>query len=260
MPLITEKIPESWDELEKLVTEILNECGMQAQRQVTLTLPRGSVNVDVLAEETIDGIVHRTICECKNWRSNIPREVVHAFRTVMQETGAHRGYVISRVGFQTGAIDAAKATNIELVTFPEFQNIYFDKWINKKIWAIEKEIGSFNTYYEPIGPPGYGKLKDDQERAAYNAVFDKYAFAGLMLLPFSPYMHMMGPYPFPALPFDVSEIEGRGLIVPDDIKAARTYREFFQLLAEYAAKGLKELRAVNPITRDKPPETVERDD
>jgi hypothetical protein len=178
----------------------------------------------------------------------------------MEETGAHRGYIISRVGFQAGAIEAAKATNIDLVTFAEFQNIYFNKWISKRIWAIENEIGNFNTYYESLGPPVYGQLKDDNERAAYDAVWDKYAFAGLMLQPFSPYMRMVSAYPFPPLPFDVSDLEKRGIAVPDDIKAAAGYREFFEILTGYARNGLKELRAVNPVMRDKPPEAVERDD
>ena len=133
MALITERVPERWEQLEELVTAILHECGMMARRKVSLALPRGSVDVDVLAEETSDRIVQRIICECKNWRTNIPREVVQAFRTVMQETGAHRGYIISKVGFQPGAVEAARATNIELVTFIEFQNIYFDKWINNRI-------------------------------------------------------------------------------------------------------------------------------
>jgi hypothetical protein len=42
MPLITEKMPDAWDQLEELVTAILNECGMKAQRQISLQLPRGS--------------------------------------------------------------------------------------------------------------------------------------------------------------------------------------------------------------------------
>jgi hypothetical protein len=92
---------------------------------VSLTLPRGSVDVDVLAEESHDGLVYRIICECKNWRVNIPKEVVHAFRTVVQEAGANRCYVISRVGFQHGAGEAAKSTNIELVTFAEFRTYIF---------------------------------------------------------------------------------------------------------------------------------------
>lgn len=60
MPLITALEPESWEQLEELVAAILTESGMLARRQVTLDLPRGNVDVDVFAEETVDGIVHRT--------------------------------------------------------------------------------------------------------------------------------------------------------------------------------------------------------
>ena len=182
MPLITSAIPESWEELEDLVTAILNECGMAARRQVNLKLPRGTVDVDVYAEETVDGIAHRIVCECKNWKTNIPKEVVHAFRTVMQETGANRGYIISRMGFQSGAIEVVKATNINLVTFTEFQERYFDKWYRHRCRAIEDAVGDFNTYYEPLGPPGYNRLENDEERAAYDVVWGRYLFAGLRVL------------------------------------------------------------------------------
>jgi hypothetical protein len=260
MPLITSKIPDTWEDLEEIVTAILKECGMCARRNATLALPRGTVDVDVLAEENVGGIVYQTICECKNWRTNVPKEVVHAFRTVMQETGAHRGYVISREGFQSGAGQAAKATNIELVTFAQFQEIYFDKWINARIWALEKEADRFNTYYEPIGQPGYGLLKDAQERAAYDEVWNKYEFAGLMLHPFWPYLRLVRPYPYSPLPFDVSDLERRGISVPADITTATAYREFFEMLARYVKAGLRELRAVNPITRGTPADSIERED
>jgi Restriction endonuclease len=250
MRLITAHNPNDWEQLEELVTSILDQCGMSARRQVSLVLPRGSVDVDVLAEESVDGIVHCTVCECKDWKTNIPKEVVHAFRTVMHESGAHRGYIISRVGFQSGAIEAAKATNIELVTFAQFQDIYFDKWINRRIRAIEDELGNFNTYYEPLGKPGYSQLTTEEERAAYDAVWHKYLFAGMLMIPFSPYMRMVSDQPFPQLPFDVSKLEKQGIVVPNDIKAATAYREFFELLTKYARAGLQELRAVNPITRE----------
>jgi hypothetical protein len=184
----------------------------------------------------------------------------------MEETGAHRGYIISRIGFQAGAIEAARATNIELVTFGQFQEAYFSKWISKRLWAIEDEIGNFNTYYEPLGPPGYSALKNDQERVAYDAVWDKYMFAGYILMPFSPYMRLVGDlrggsnYSPPKLPLDVSDLEKRGIVVPKDVKEAKGYRELFETLVRYAKQGLNELRAVNPITRGKRSEEIERDD
>lgn len=251
MPLITARVPESWEQLEELVAAILTECGMQAKRQVTLNLPRGNVDVDVFSEERVDGIVHRTICECKFWKANVPKEIVHAFRTVMQETGANRGYIISRAGFQSGAYDAAQATNIELVTFAEFQERYFDKWYRYRVWAVERRIGNFNTYYEPLGPPGWAKIESEDERKAYEAVLDKYLFAGMALIPFSPYMGVLGTYRPPPLPFNFTQIEERGVSVPADIKVAGGYREFLSLLEEYALRGLPELRAANPVTRGK---------
>jgi hypothetical protein len=216
-----------------------------------------------MAAEDLVGLVWKDfplrgiICECKNWRTNVPREVVHAFRTVMQETGANRGYIISRTGFQQGAIDAAQATNVELVAYGQFQEIYFAKWIARRCRAIEDAIGNFNVYYEPLGKPGYHLLANDDERAAYDAVWLRYAFAGMMLMHFSPYIRVLGrEQPYPPLPFDVSAFEQEGLAVPDEVRQTTGYRELLQLLEHYAVIGLAELRTVNPITRDQPPEGI----
>lgn len=62
--MITARQPDTWEDLEDLVTAILRECGMTAHRQVSLRLPRGTVDVDELAKETVQGIAFKTICEC----------------------------------------------------------------------------------------------------------------------------------------------------------------------------------------------------
>lgn len=258
--LITEAIPETWQELERIVAAILAECGMKAQNGMTLTLPRGTVDVDVHAEEMVDGIVHRTICEYKYWRATVPKTVVHSFRTVMAEAGVHRGYIISTSGFQAGAIEAAVATNIELVTFEEFQRIYFDKWIGKRIWAIENKLDGFHTYYELLGPPAYSKPDSEDKRTAYDEVWNRYLFAGLMLHPFSPYIRMVGSYPYPPLPFDCSSLDSKNIEIPDDIRNAKGYREFFELLLKYGLEGRAALRAVSSITGAKPPNAIQNED
>ena len=61
-------MPSERGELQGLVGAILNEAGLFATRNVTITLPRATVDVDVLAEETHDGIVQRIVCEWKNWQ------------------------------------------------------------------------------------------------------------------------------------------------------------------------------------------------
>jgi len=249
LPLITSIQPEGGAALEEVVAAILVECGMKVDRRIQLTLPRGNVEVDVLASENVDGIITRVICECKNWGTNIPQNVVHGFRTVIQESGAHRGYIISRRGFQSGATEAARSTNIELTTFEEFQTTFFDKWFSNRIWQIERSVGSLNSYYEPFGGPPLSSFKTQAERDKYDEAFTKYAFAGHALWQFSPYLMQTSFARLPVIPFDFSEIERNGLTAPQDLKTIATYREFLNLLEKYCETGLRELREANPVTR-----------
>ena len=69
------------------------------------------------------------ICECKHWTRRVPQTVVHSFRTVVSELGANRGFLISRNAFQSGAREAAEFTNIDLLTWKEFEELMFDRWL-----------------------------------------------------------------------------------------------------------------------------------
>lgn len=260
MALITQTPLETWQQLEETVADILSECGMHAERGLHLELVRGGANVDVMATETVEGIVIRTICECKRWKTSVTQDVVMAFRTVVADSGAHRGYIISTNGFQSGAIAAAKSTNIDLVTFEEFQNTYFEKWIDKRVWSIENSVGSVNTYYEPIGKPGYSQLRSNDERSAYDEIWTRYLFVGLILQAFAPYMRKFSREPYPQMPFDYTMFDQQGIMVPDDVRNAKGYREFLALIERYAKIALVELRKVNPITRGLNAENIERDD
>lgn len=259
--LITNTEPDTWQALEELVRDIFLDCGVQAQRQASLPLPRGSVNVDVLAEETKDGTTLRTICECKNWKTNVPQEVVHSFRTVLAEAGAHRGYIISKAGFQSGARTAAVSTNITLATFAEFQALYFDRWIVARSWQIENAVGNLNTYYEPWGIPHIMKLPTEAEREAYAARWKHHLYLGVILPMFSPYTRTFGNgIPWPTLPLDAKRFDEQDIYLPEAFRGLDSYREFLQLLETHAALALKELRALNPQTRDLAPDSITRDD
>jgi len=84
--------------------------------------------VDVLAVDvrSLDKIKY--LVECKNWGSAIPQLVVHSFTTVMHETGANIGFIISKHGLQKGAERYTQSTNIVGMTYLEFQQRYFHAW------------------------------------------------------------------------------------------------------------------------------------
>ena len=258
--LITSMEPETWQQLEELVRDIFVECGVRAQRQASLPLLRSSVNVDVLAEETKDGTTLRTICECKNWKTNVPQEVVYGFRTVVTETGAHRGYIISKAGFQSGAMAAAASTNITLATFAQFQALYFDRWIMARSSQIDNAVGGLNTYYE-FSIPGIMQLPTEAEREAYAARRNHYRYLGFVLPLFSPWTRTFdSEMPWPTLPLDTKIFDEQNIYLPEAFQGLDSYREFLQLLEAHATVALKELRAFNPLTRDRAPDSITRDD
>jgi hypothetical protein len=75
---------------------------------------------------------------------------VHGFRTVMDEAGANVGFIISANGFQSGALEAARNTNIHLVTWNEFQERFFDRWFEAmriKLAAVADEVFEYSDYF-----------------------------------------------------------------------------------------------------------------
>lgn len=126
--MIDDPLPEDWRSLQNGVQRIFRNVGLSADVEVDLETPRGSVNVDVVAVDirSVDKI--RYIVECKNWGNAIPQSVVHSFTTVMHETGANIGFIISKHGLQQGARRYTQNTNIVGMTYLEFQQRYFEAW------------------------------------------------------------------------------------------------------------------------------------
>lgn len=125
------KDPNNWKELETLTYQLFSEIGCQCERQKYLKTPRGSTIVDLYVKDFVSSPSLIYICECKHWNRKIPKTVVHSLRTVVLESGANRGYLISKKGFQSGAHDAAKDTNIELVSWAQLQELFKPRWITE---------------------------------------------------------------------------------------------------------------------------------
>ena len=53
------------------------------------------------------GIPHLRILECKHWKTCIPKEKVMVLQAIVQDIGADKGFLLSEIGFQSGAIAAA---------------------------------------------------------------------------------------------------------------------------------------------------------
>lgn len=144
--MITKEKPSDWRDLQNRVGEVLSNCGFNVQVEKKLETVRGKVEVDVYAEEIINGRKYSIICECKRWNSNIPQEKIHALRSVLGDSGTNKGYFITTSRYQAGAKKTAESTNIVLLNWEEFQleflkswyENYFEKKLNDSIRVIQK--------------------------------------------------------------------------------------------------------------------------
>lgn len=171
--------PTDWKDLQDKVNYILTGVGLISEKETLLKTPRGSVEIDVYAFDpnSVDKVKY--IIECKNWNKLIPQTVVHSFCTIMNETGGNIGYIISKKGFQKGAIEYSQSSNIKLFSYFEFQAHYFDLWYCR---CFSKEIFKFGCnfflYLEPSNfyRERYTYQFEAMEENPYSKLVDKYFF------------------------------------------------------------------------------------
>ncbi len=133
-----DRTPANWKELEEMVQQAFGEMGYESNRAYQLQTVRGKVEIDVHAIKTSTPIPTLVLCECKHWNKPVSQNVVHGFRTVCSDAGAHFGLIISKRGFQSGAESSRIATNVHLMNFAEFQDTFFYEWKSGAFMMLAK--------------------------------------------------------------------------------------------------------------------------
>lgn len=170
--MIDDPYPERWQDLQSGVRRLFRNVGLSADVEVDLETPRGTVNVDVLAIDcrSLDRI--RYIVECKNWNSSVPQSVVHSFTTVMHETGANIGFIVSKYGLQSGAEQYTQNTNIVGLTYLELQQRYFEAWWRRyfcpRVGDAADRVLQYTEEFNRRRDEAYANLPDEKKK-----VFDR---------------------------------------------------------------------------------------
>ena len=176
--------------------------------------------MDVYAIKRSTPIPTVVVCECKHWKKAVDQSIVYALRSVCADVGAHFGLVISKVGFQSGAIETRAATNVHLLNFAEFQVTYFSEWKS----GIFMRLAAMTDGLQPLVYNRYiGKDPDLAKRLEVINVFKKYAvFFGEHC--FTDFFIGDGAFP-------IETIDPRGN--PQELSqiTIRSHREFYEVCA-----------------------------
>lgn len=246
--MITRSTPDSWQALQIDVGRILKECGFNVEVEKKIQSARGAVELDVYAEEMVRGRKYAIACECKYWKSRIPQNVVHGFRTVVQEIGANIGYIVSMEGFQSGAVAAGDLTNLKLVTWQEFQDLFEESWFEEYFTKqIDERLDGLMTYAEPFLPAWFEKMSD-KDQSTYFSLKEKYDLFGVIMQSLGPYSRLFRKEPIPKLPLR-TRLKPDPILktIPDHILDETAYREFLDASVSYGEAALAEFR----VLRDK---------
>jgi restriction system protein len=243
--MITTSSPATWQDLQREVARILVECGFAVELEKVVVTPRGPVELDVYAEETVKGRRYVIACECKHWAARIPQTVVHSFRTVVAEVGANVGYLVSMEGFQSGSVRASEMTNLQLVTWRSFQDLFVNSWYDsffvKEVHAHLKPLMSFTEY--PFLPAWWERMSE-QDQADYLTLKRQHELFGIVAQRLGPYRRMIQPNsPLPELPLRAG-LTGDPMVesVPADVLDAIAYRDLLEAAMLHGMRAISEFR------------------
>jgi len=242
--LIEASAPGRWQDLEARVARILMECGYDVEMQKNVRLARGDVNIDVWADDhsSRQNII---AVECKRWARPATRNVVHGFRTVVGDSGANTGLIVSSAGFQKGAVEAAAYSNVQLLDWAQFQAMFMLQWFRHYMLpTLEEETDALHEYTEPINSRilrKAGALPLDR-RERFKALRERYLPLAVSSLAFQPLafdrLLPAGESPVPSLPLRTSMHwpyrSKLGDLVPDDVLDATALRPLMDALLEHS--------------------------
>lgn len=238
--MINPRLPNNWRDLQDQVAQILQECGFETEVEKRINTVRGTVDIDVFAEDLSQKPSVIYLCECKHWQSTVPKSVVHAFRTVVSDFGANWGFIISSAGFQSGAYNAAEHSNVRLLTWEEFQELFVDRWFERYMAPrLVEEADPLVEYTEPINSRIFRKADalSAEAQEQFKALREEYwQLASLALPMYAPGIHGQRPQ----LPLCKTPTERLlvGDSIPADVLEATTLREFLELYLRHVQKGI----------------------
>ena len=108
-----------WFDYQEEVADFFRSLGLSAETNVRVEGVRTRHDVDVVVQSKHAGFDVLWLVECKSWNAPIRKEKVLALRTIVEDTGADRGFMMAESGYQSGALEASLFANVMLTSMAE---------------------------------------------------------------------------------------------------------------------------------------------
>ncbi|MFH7002652.1 restriction endonuclease [Flavobacterium bizetiae] len=112
-----------WYQFQEDICSYFRTLGVSAETNVTIQGIRTSHDIDILVKTKFLGQDIVWVIEAKKWKSKVNKLQVLGLRTIIDDIGADKGFIISDKGFQSGAKESTLKTNVQLMTYTELKNL-----------------------------------------------------------------------------------------------------------------------------------------
>ncbi len=116
-----QEMNEDWFAFQEKIKEHFVSLGADAETNVRISGVRTAHDIDILVRTRFLGEDLVWIVEAKHWKTKVTKAEVMTLRSIVDDVGADRGFIVSLVGFQSGAKEASRSTNVTLKTFEQLK-------------------------------------------------------------------------------------------------------------------------------------------
>jgi restriction system protein len=195
----------AWKDYQEEAAEFFRSLGLEAETDFTFEGVRTKHDIDVLVKLHHHGFDITWVVECKYWKEPVSKVHVLALRQIVIEIGADRGILLCEVGFQSGAVEAANLTNVQVTSLANLRvsasagvdamrlRELYDRIenCNDRYWEIPKDKRIADGLRPDVGEAAYsgatviGACRDTLSRALRGMYpFHCEALAGFMYAQF----------------------------------------------------------------------------
>jgi hypothetical protein len=137
----------AWFDYQEEAAALFRSMGLEASTNVTIKGVRTSHDVDVVVKSRHGGFDITWLVECKQWKSAVSKLHVLALREIVTDTGADRGILLCEAGFQSGAIEAANLTNVQVTTLENVRSTSGRDISAMRLRELFDQVESCRTQY-----------------------------------------------------------------------------------------------------------------
>ena len=169
---------QSWRQYQEDVAAFFRSLGFNVAVDHDVEGVRSNHKIDVWVDFEKWGWQHRWVVECKRHTRPITKADVEILKMIVGEVGASLGFLVSESGFQSGAFQAARKTNVILSSLDELRtksadDLMLDTLVVLDLQALRlrETIGDF-TVVTQTGPGTLtSELRDGVEADKYISMF-----------------------------------------------------------------------------------------